>query len=127
MGITASILDDILRDTAPGDDILEAVRERRDKVRRIARRYPGAHRTYMSGSVAHNTANDDTDGDCGVVLDRRSYPRPWQGEPPSPWSGVDLQALQSSAWCGTPGRKHPTGVDEDLESIVPRLSESERR
>ena len=27
----------------------------------------------MSGSIAHRTANQDTDADCGVVLDRRSY------------------------------------------------------
>ena len=28
----------------------------------------------LSGSIAHRVANDDTDADCGVVLDRRTYP-----------------------------------------------------
>ena len=40
----------------------------------LARRFRGALRTYVSGSIAHGTANDDTDADCGVVLDRRVYP-----------------------------------------------------
>ena len=40
----------------------------------MAGRYPGALRTYQSGSIAHRTANGDTDADGGVVLDRRSYP-----------------------------------------------------
>ena len=73
MGTTNSILEDILRDTAPGDAILEAVRARHGEVLRTASRYPGALRTYKSGSVAHRTANEDTDADGGVVLDRRSY------------------------------------------------------
>ena len=74
MGTTASILEEILRDTAPGDEILDAVRERQSEVLGTAGRYPGALRTYTSGSVAHRTANDDTDADGGTVLDRRSYP-----------------------------------------------------
>jgi hypothetical protein len=74
MGTTESILDGILRDTAPGDEILGAVRGRRSEVLGTAGRFPGALRTYASGSVAHHTANDDTDGDGGTVLDRRSYP-----------------------------------------------------
>lgn len=74
MRLMASILDDILRDTVPGGEILEAVRERRDNVLGTAISYSGALRTYTSGSVAHRTANDDTDADCGVVLDRRHYP-----------------------------------------------------
>ncbi len=73
MGSTTSILDDVLHESSPGDEILEAVRERRDKVLGIGGRYPGALRTYTSGSVAHRTANGDTDADCGVVLDRRVY------------------------------------------------------
>jgi len=74
MGITATILDDILRDTAPSDETLDAVRERREEVLGIAACFPGASRTYASGSIAHRTANDDTDADGGVVLDRRCYP-----------------------------------------------------
>jgi hypothetical protein len=71
MWITNSILDDILLETSPGDEILEAVRARRDTVLGIARTYPGALRTYTSGSVAHRAANEDTDADGGVVLDHQ--------------------------------------------------------
>jgi hypothetical protein len=74
MGITTSILDEILRQTAPSDVTLDAVWNRRDEVLCISARYPGALRTYASGSIAHRTANDDTDADGGVVLDRRYYP-----------------------------------------------------
>lgn len=67
------ILVDIQKKIAPSDETLEAVRSRRDEVMSIASHYTGALRTYMAGSIAHRTANDDTDADCGVVLDRRSY------------------------------------------------------
>jgi hypothetical protein len=74
MGMTASILDDVQRQIAPSDETLEAVRNRRDEVLSIVEPYPGALRTYTSGSIAHRTANDDTDADGGMVLDRRCYP-----------------------------------------------------
>jgi len=67
------ILVEIQKKIAPSDETLEAVRSRRDEVLSIAGRYVGALRTYTAGSMAHRTANDDTDADCGVVLDRRSY------------------------------------------------------
>jgi len=67
------ILVDIQKKIAPSDETLEAARNRRDEVLSIVRSYAGALRTYMAGSIAHRTANDDTDADCGVVLDRRSY------------------------------------------------------
>lgn len=74
MGHTDRILDDIRKQIAPSDETLEAARSRRDEVLAAARGFDGALRTYASGSIAHRTANDDTDADCGVVLDRRSYP-----------------------------------------------------
>jgi hypothetical protein len=67
------IIIDIQRQIAPSDETLEAARSRRDEVLAVAGRFIGALRTYTSGSIAHRTANDDTDADCGVVLDRRSY------------------------------------------------------
>ena len=70
---TDEILADIQKKIAPTDETLEVARSRRDEVLLIAGRYAGALRTYTSGSIAHRTANDDTDADCGVVLDRRSY------------------------------------------------------
>ena len=71
---TALYLNDIHTDLAPSDDTLSAARSRRDEVLAKASGYPGTLRTYKSGSIAHKTANQDTDADCGVVLDRRSYP-----------------------------------------------------
>ena len=71
---TASYLNDVHAELAPSDATLSAARSRRDDVLKAARKYPGTLRTYISGSIAHRTANHDTDADCGVVLDRRSYP-----------------------------------------------------
>ena len=71
---TASYLNDIHAKLAPSAGTLSAARSRREEVLAAARSYPGALRTYKSGSIAHRTANHDTDADCGVVLDRRSYP-----------------------------------------------------
>jgi len=73
MNHTDDILVEIQKKIAASDETLEAVRSRRDEVLSIAGRYVGALRTYTAGSIAHRTANDDTDADCGVVLDRRSY------------------------------------------------------
>lgn len=73
MNYVDNILADIQREIAPSDETLEAARNRRDEVLSIVRGYPGALRTYTAGSIAHRTANDDTDADCGVVLDRRLY------------------------------------------------------
>ena len=72
---TAAFLNDVHAELAPSDDTLSAARSRRDDVLARAGDYPGALRTYISGSIAHRTANKDTDADCGVVLDRRSYPK----------------------------------------------------
>ena len=73
MNYIDDILIEIQNKIAPSDEILEVVRSRRDEVLSIAGRFEGALRTYTAGSIAHRTANDDTDADCGVVLDRRSY------------------------------------------------------
>ena len=71
---TASYLNDVHAELAPSDETLSAVRSRRDEVLAKAKDYPGNLRTYISGSIAHRTANHDTDADCGLVLDRRAYP-----------------------------------------------------
>ncbi|MYD36954.1 MAG: hypothetical protein F4X20_08140 [Dehalococcoidia bacterium] len=71
---TASCLNDVHRQLAPSNETLAAARARRDEVLAAAREYGGVLRTYISGSIAHKTANHDTDADCGIVLDRRSYP-----------------------------------------------------
>ena len=74
MGSTDAALNQILKDVAPSDETLQATKERRDAVLKAAAGFPGFLRSYKSGSIGHHTANDDTDADCGVVLDRRSRP-----------------------------------------------------
>ena len=74
MGYTQDILDEVRKQLAPMDATLTAARDRRDLVLDAALAFPGALRTYPAGSIAHRVANDDTDADCGVVLDRRSFP-----------------------------------------------------
>jgi hypothetical protein len=49
-------------------------RERRRRVLKHAKSFPGIRGTFNSGSIAHGTANSDLDADCGVILDRRTYP-----------------------------------------------------
>lgn len=74
MGHTSRILDDIRSQIAPSDDTLKAARQRRDEVLESLHDFEGRLRDYASGSIGHRTANDDTDADSGVVLDRRTYP-----------------------------------------------------
>lgn len=75
MGYTAKVLDEVLGQLHPGDAVITMARARRDEVLAIAAKYEGCLRTYGSGSIAHRTANFDTDADCGMVLDRRTYPK----------------------------------------------------
>lgn len=67
------LLDEVRTEVAPSDTTLSDAREHRDAVLASAKSFDGALRTYHSGSIAHGTANDDTDADCGVVLDRRVW------------------------------------------------------
>jgi hypothetical protein len=69
------VLTDVRRQIAVDDDILSETKARRNVVKRIARSFPGALKTFDSGSVAHGTVNKPvSDADCGFVLDRRMYP-----------------------------------------------------
>lgn len=81
MGYTAQILDDIRAQLAPEDAAIKEARQRRESVRSAALVFRGSRHTFASGSLAHATANcpvhlrdKGLDADCGVVLDRRSYP-----------------------------------------------------
>ena len=75
MGYTDDILSDIQSQIAADDDVLAEARKRTNLAMEIALRFPGARRTFRSGSLAVHTFNDPvTDGDGGVVLDRRYYP-----------------------------------------------------
>jgi hypothetical protein len=69
------VLTDVRRQIAVDDDVLRTTKDRRNLVKRHARSFPGALKTFDSGSVAHGTVNKPvSDADCGVVLDRRTYP-----------------------------------------------------
>lgn len=69
------ILTDVRKQIAVDDDVLSETKARRNLVKRVARRFEGALKTFDSGSVAHGTVNKPvSDADCGVVLDRRTYP-----------------------------------------------------
>jgi len=75
MGHTDDILSDVQGQIAADDDVLAEARNRTKLVLEIALGFPGARRTFRSGSLAVHTFNDPvTDGDGGVVLDRRYYP-----------------------------------------------------
>lgn len=68
------ILDEVRAQLAPSDDILKTARDRRAVVLTAASAFEGVRDRYVSGSIAHGTANSDLDADCGVVLDRRVFP-----------------------------------------------------
>lgn len=75
MASVLTTLDGIRRQIAPDDEILRETRSRRDLVLSNAADFHGVRGTFDSGSLAHGTANDPVfDADCGVILDRRSYP-----------------------------------------------------
>ena len=75
MGYTDDTLTDVQGQIAADDDALGEARDRTNLVLEIALKFPGARRTFRSGSLAVHTFNDPvTDGDGGVVLDRRYYP-----------------------------------------------------
>jgi hypothetical protein len=71
----ANIINDVRKQIAVDDHVLSETKARRNLVKRVARKFDGALKTFDSGSVAHGTVNKPiSDGDCGVVLDRRHYP-----------------------------------------------------
>lgn len=68
------VLTDVRRQIAVDDDVLSETKARRNLVKKHARSFPGALKTFDSGSVAHGNVNKPvSDADCGVVLDRRKY------------------------------------------------------
>jgi len=73
--LRGQVLTDVRRQIAVDDDVLREAKARRNLVKRHARSFPGALKTFDSGSVAHATVNKPiSDADAGLVLDRRTYP-----------------------------------------------------
>ncbi|MEN3539355.1 hypothetical protein AAH991_29885 [Microbispora sp. ZYX-F-249] len=115
MGHTADLLSSV-RTQIDADDVpLKEARTRLQLVRDVAEGFPGSLRTYASGSLAHHTMNRPvTDGDGGLVLDRRCYPRlgPEGGnETPSEVAGElcallgpAIREMYPKARCGTSKR-----------------------
>ena len=73
MSYTKEFLDDALSRLDPGGAVITTANDRRNEVLDVMADFRGHLRGYASGSIAHRTANFDTDADCGAVLDRRSY------------------------------------------------------
>ncbi len=75
MGHSDDVLSDVRKQIDASDAPLGEARNRLTLVRDSAGDSPGALRTYPSGSIAqHTMSHPVTDGDGGVVLDRRTYP-----------------------------------------------------
>ena len=73
---TADLLSTVRAQIDAHDAPLKEARSRLQLVRELAEDFPGALRTYSSGSIAKHTMNHPvTDGDGGLVLDRRCYPK----------------------------------------------------
>lgn len=77
---TLKLLDDVRAQLAPDDAVLKEAAARRDAATTAAETFTGGLRTFISGSLAHRTANcpvhqrdKGLDADCGVVLDRRVH------------------------------------------------------
>ncbi|MBT2391449.1 hypothetical protein J7E87_18905 [Streptomyces sp. ISL-1] len=115
MGHTDDILNDIRGQIDAQPEPLEEARRRLGLVRSIADRFPGARRTYASGSLAQHTfIHPVSDGDGGVVLNRRFYPElgpDGDGETPSRITtelcallGPEVRKLYPGARCGTSKR-----------------------
>lgn len=76
MGTTAEVLAEIRAHIDSDHDALTEVRTRLALVRSAGSSLSGALRSYQSGSIATHTMNGPvTDGDGGLVLDRRCYPQ----------------------------------------------------
>ena len=75
MGYTNDYLTDIGATTAADPSVLAEARNRLALVRDIAGQFPGALRTYASGSLSqHTVTHPVSDGDGGLVLNRVNYP-----------------------------------------------------
>lgn len=100
MGNTETLLNEVRGRIDAHAEALAEARARLRLVRAKAVLFPGARRTYVSGSIAQNTfIHPVDDGDGGVVLDRRTYPELGpEGEGAAPARVVTLMcALLGSA------------------------------
>lgn len=74
MQAAAKLIEQIRKQIAADDAVLAEARRRRDATLAAALAFPGALRTFRSGSLATGFVNRPVDdADCGLVLDRRHY------------------------------------------------------
>jgi hypothetical protein len=132
MGYTHDLLETVRSQIAPSDVVLTEARTRLSVVRGLAGTFPGALRTYASGSLAHRTVNHPvSDGDGGVVLDRRTYPSlgpDGNGEQPRDivddlcaLLGPSLREIYPNAKCGTSKRGPKVWFGAPLEYQDPTV------
>lgn len=102
-----TILDEVRRDVAANGDALRVARERLAAVRHAADSFPDALRTFASGSLATRFVNDPvTDGDGGVVIDRRTRPHlgpDGDGDMPAALVEEVRQHVAAQIHCDFPG------------------------
>ena len=132
MGHTTDLLDDVRHRIAAHDLVLGETRTRLQLVRDAAISVPGARRTYGSGSLAQHTVNHPvTDGDGGLVLDRRTYPElgpDGGGETPTEVAGKVCELLGPAvrqvypkARCGTSKRGPKVWFGQSLQGQDPTI------
>lgn len=115
MGNTDDLLNTVRTAIAADPAALAEARIRLALVRTAAERFPGALRSYRSGSLPQHTVNDPvTDGDGGLVLNRVHYPDlgpEGGGATPNEIAGElcgllgpEIRATYPNARCGTSKR-----------------------
>ena len=96
MSTTSNVLDEVRAQIDADPEALAEARERLKLVRNAAEKLRGSLRSYRSGSLTVHTMLDPVnDGDGGIVLDRRSFPKlgpEGDNEPPKDVAD-DLQGL----------------------------------
>jgi hypothetical protein len=132
MGVTEIVLNEVRKDIEAADAPLKEARNRLRLVRDIAAKYPGALRTYASGSLAYHTVTHPVhDGDGGLVLDRRWYPKlgpEGDGQEPEEitaelcdFIGAELRETYPNARCGKSKRGPKITFGEPIEEQNPTV------
>lgn len=132
MGYTAKLLDEVHAAIAASDIVLVEARARLHLVREAANTFPGSLRTYASGSLPQYTViHPVSDGDGGLVLDRRCYPELGpEGGGQTPRAAVadlcallgpEVRRIYRRAACGTSKRGPKVWFREPVEGQDPTV------
>ena len=132
MGHTEEILNEIRGEIDAHPAPLAEARTRLELIRSVAKSFPGALRTYASGSLPQSTfIHPVTDGDGGLVLDRRVYPQlgpDGDGATPSKITselcamlGPAARELYPNARCGTSKRGPKISFGDPVDGQDPTV------